>query len=246
MTQSKPEARVADPPETPAEPARLVPRVEPAEPDRVTKIWRLRVLVLVVAIAAGALTFGVSKFIAPTYRSTATIRVSGQPVNGALSDAATASNTLAQQYAEIVTTGAVLGDAARRLQISPSKLSGSVSAGTVNAQNLVDVSAEARTAAEATRRASAVARAFIAYITVANRRQAKRLVRALGGGGRSVPSLAVEQGSAAAQPDVEPAGVTPAETPVAPKPPLYAAIAFLVGGLAAAQLIGLSRRQRQS
>jgi hypothetical protein len=132
---------------------------------------RLLVLLLVPFVGAGVV-YAVSSGISPTYSSSVTLLV-GAPGTGAISDqSVSAANDLASQYAQLGDSDPVLRSAERRLKTTPGGLSGKVSAGTVAAQNIIRISAEAGTRAEAVRRANAVSTAFTTYIQRLNRRQA--------------------------------------------------------------------------
>jgi capsular polysaccharide biosynthesis protein len=245
--------------------------------------------IVLIALVSGGATYVVSKRIAKTYSSTATVTVTVQPVGGA-SDAATASNDLASQYAQLVTTRAVVDPAASRIDESASDLGAHISAGTVNAQNVINITAQSSTSAGAARRANAVAASFIGFIENANRQQASSYAKAitLQLGGRSAvaaaeqavtratealnhataatrpadeaqlsaaqtvlatriangasSTLSVAENSAAAQPALQLLGPAAAGSVVAPRPTLYALVAFLVAALVAAQLFVVFRR----
>jgi hypothetical protein len=250
-------------------------------------------IVLAALVAAGA-TYAISRAIPATYRSSASIRVQAQPVNG-VSDAVTASDTLASQYAELVTTPAVLDPAAAALHLSSSTLGAAISAGTEDAQNVVSISADAPEASGAASRANTVAKRFIAFLNETNGRQASDLaaeisgqlgtgeaggeaaiksaqsevsndtaavlhaypsnraarVAALNAAENELPSLisarqalllSIAQDSAAARPSLQQLGAAGSGDRVVPKPTLYAAIAFVVALLAAAQLFVVFRR----
>ena len=69
--------------------------------------------------------------------------------------------------------------AADDLNVPVGDLSGQVSAGTVQDQNLVRIQATAHTAAQAIARTEAVADAFTAVVTESNQRQARQYRRTL-------------------------------------------------------------------
>ncbi|MDX6647625.1 MAG: hypothetical protein QOK40_3352 [Miltoncostaeaceae bacterium] len=144
----------------------------PREPvSRGALIWRAKRLILAVAAVCGVLTLVVSMLVPATYSSSATVRVSFPPALGGLRDTVLASNDLASQYAQLVTSTPVVDDAARRLGISSSNLRGAISAGTVADQNLISLSAQGSSAAEAGGRSNALADAFTRYLAQANARQ---------------------------------------------------------------------------
>jgi len=247
-------------------------------------------IVLVALVIAGA-AYGISKIVTPVYSSTVAVGVRAAPVSG-VSDAATGSNDLASQYAQLATTPAVIAAAAAAAGASASDLQAQVSAGTVNAQNVVDIKAQASTADAAATRANAVAQAFVSVVRTTNAQQAAQLAsqmqQELGGDATvraaqqsvaaaesalaSTPRAGharsdaqaqltaaqnrlstlissheqaisvLEQQTAAAQPTITVLGSAGPGSLVAPRPTLYAVIAFVVGLLIAAQLFVVFRR----
>lgn len=149
------------------------PAPAPAPPTaRRRRPWLRLLLLLVVPFAGAGAVYAVSSGIAPTYSSAVTLLV-GAPGTGAISDqSVSASNDLASQYAQLGDSDPVLRSAERRLKMTPGGLSGKVNAGTVAAQNIIRISAEAGNRGEAVRRANAVSSAFTDYILRLNRRQA--------------------------------------------------------------------------
>ena len=106
--------------------------------DRLSVLWRAKWWLLVIALAAGGAAYGISRFaVSPTYSSSADVVVRAHTVSGALSDAITASNSLASQYAQVADSPPVLARAARTLPGGGSGLAAATSAGTVGDQNLV-------------------------------------------------------------------------------------------------------------
>src|SRR5438477_4072729 len=111
---------------------------EPPRSDILRRRWWL---VLIIAVAIGAATYEVSKKVPAQFRSTATVSVQ---VTGAAdpNESATAANSMASQYAQIVTGGTVLQAASKTLSPGDaSGLSGAISGGTVADQNIVEVRA---------------------------------------------------------------------------------------------------------
>jgi len=150
---------------------------EPPPADRATILWRARRAILTLTLGAGLLAYGISRFvISPTYSAVATIVINVPSTSGGVSDAITAANDLAAQYAQLIDQQPVLALAAGKLPGGGSGLSKAISAGVVAAQNLVEVSALAGSSALAQRRANEVARAFVTYITGVNTAQAGQLV----------------------------------------------------------------------
>jgi capsular polysaccharide biosynthesis protein len=147
---------------------------EPQEFDRVTTIWRAKFWIAAAAIVVAALTYAVCLVVPKTYESSATIRVSLPPSSQAAVSSAsvTAAGSLAGQYAQTATLSPVLSAAARLIGTSEGVLSGSVSAGTISGENLIQVRAEAGSPSDAARRANAVAKALTNNITTSNAAQA--------------------------------------------------------------------------
>jgi capsular polysaccharide biosynthesis protein len=153
---------------------------EPREIDRVATIWRAKFYIVGAAIVVAALTFGVCLVVPKTYQSSATVRVFLPPSSQASVSSAsvTAAGSLAGQYAQTATLSPVLAAAANESGTSEGVLSGSVSAGTISGENLIQVRAEAGSPADAARRANAVATALTNNITLTNAAQAAAYRRA--------------------------------------------------------------------
>jgi hypothetical protein len=160
------------------EPVQEAP-IPPRSPSGARSIWRAKWLILLAAIVAGGLAYGASQLMNETFRSSTIVRVSVAPGSSSSQDAIGASNDLSQQYAQLVTSDAVVERASKALGIPASELSGQVSSGTVQDQNLVRIEATAHTGAEAIRRTEAVANAFTTVVTRSNERQARQYRRTL-------------------------------------------------------------------
>jgi capsular polysaccharide biosynthesis protein len=107
------------------------------------------------------------------------VRVSVAPGATSSQDAIGASNDLSAQYAQLVSSDAVVNRAAKELKVPAGDLSGQVSAGTVQDQNLIRIQATAHTAPVAIARTEAVADAFTAVVIASNERQARQYRRTL-------------------------------------------------------------------
>jgi capsular polysaccharide biosynthesis protein len=143
--------------------------------DRLSVLWRAKWWLLAIALIAGGAAYGISRYaVSPTYSSSADIVVTAHTLSGGLSDAITASNDLASQYAQLADSPPVLERASRSLP-SGRGLAAAVSAGTVGDQNLVRVTAEAGGRRLAQVRANAVANAFVAQISATNAEEAAQL-----------------------------------------------------------------------
>jgi len=159
------------------EPVSEIP--EPGRPDGARAIWRAKWWIILAAIVAGGAAYGISHVIQETFRSSTIVRISVPPGSSSSQDAISASNDLSQQYAQLVSSDAVVNRAAKALKVPASDLSGQVSAGTVQDQNLVRIQATAHDAPLAIARTDAVADAFTAVVTESNQRQARQYRRAL-------------------------------------------------------------------
>jgi O-antigen/teichoic acid export membrane protein len=140
--------------------------------------WTLGTLALVlVAVLVAAVVYVVSNRTSPTYQSSAVVRVSVQATTGISDPAVTAANDLASQFAQLASTEPVVNDAASRLGTGTNL--GSITAGTIAAQNLIRISVTGSSASQAKARTTAVAKAFVAYVNRINARQASDYARAV-------------------------------------------------------------------
>jgi hypothetical protein len=155
----------------PADPDRPDPRFAESEPPtRSTMVWRRKWWIVLAAVVVAAVVYGVTSQLSPRYEASATVQVALLGGN-ATSEGVTAANDLASQYAQIIDSDPVVNSVARRLAVSPDDIRDNVSGATVNDQNLISVSAKAGDGAEATRRATAAARALVSYVTRSVRTQ---------------------------------------------------------------------------
>jgi capsular polysaccharide biosynthesis protein len=256
-----------------------------SEPPRSDILRRRWWLVLIIALVIGGATYVVSKKVPAQFRSTATVSVQ---VTGAAdpNESATAANSVASQYAQIVTGGTVLQAAAKTLSPGDvSGLSGAVSGGTVADQNIVQVRATGASPGQAQRRATAVVNALRLYVTrvssnasSAYSRTARRQLKpidtqissisakisaasrdTLASGRylalqqtlstliaqRSSAESAIAQNATAGQPSMNLLSAAGAGAQVAPKPTLYAAVAFVLALVLVSQaMIYLAPRPR--
>jgi K+ transporter len=155
---------------------RPTPLHEPAAP--VSKRSRRSVfLVLLGALAfpliVAAVVYVVSDSITPTYESSASFRVVIPNQAGLNDTVITAANDLATQYSQLATATPVINVAARQLRERPSALKKEITGSTVNAQNLVEVTASAEQGPVAERRADAVITALRAYVDRINVQQSR-------------------------------------------------------------------------
>lgn len=150
--------------------------VEPAAPA--SKAGRgSRFLVILGAIAfpliVAAVVYVVSNSIPATYESNGSFRVTIPNQQGLNDTVISAANDLATQYSQLATAGPVINAAARQLGEQPDSLRGEITGSTVNAQNLVQVTATGGSADRAERRAGAVITALRAYVDRINAAQSR-------------------------------------------------------------------------
>lgn len=133
--------------------------------DRVSAAWRARYAIIAGTLAVGIVVYVLASASAAVYSSSATVSITAASTpGGSAQDVALASNSLAAQDALLVTSDSVLAAAARRLGISPSTLSSHLSSGTLNAQNLIQITAQGPTRDDALRWVQSTTTAFQAYL----------------------------------------------------------------------------------
>lgn len=138
------------------------PAPEPREPQRLA--WQRLAFAVVVALAAGVLTYAISTAIPGTYRASTQLRVTVDGANGLGQDSVLAGNQLTAQLAQVAPTDAVLAAPAAQLGMSPSTLRSNLSVGTVAQQNILQISANGSSRVEAEQRATAVTAALLAFL----------------------------------------------------------------------------------
>jgi capsular polysaccharide biosynthesis protein len=238
-------------------------------------------IVLLIACGVSLATYAISSGLSATFRSSTQLRVQVDEASGLGSDSLLASNELTAQLVQLVPTQAVLAKPAAQLGVSVATLRSSISAGSVAQQNLLQITAEAPSAAQAQLRASTVTKDFAAYLTKDTKHQiaaytnsltaqiqavnhsyarlAKQLQTATGSQANVIQgelgSLAGQQQSlrnqvtnrtAAGVPSIQLVQDAGAGSQVAPRPTLYAIVAFVVAAFVAAQLLALSERRRRA
>jgi capsular polysaccharide biosynthesis protein len=136
-----------------------------AEIDRVSAIWRFRYAIVASTLVVGAVVYLLTGASAAVYSSPATVSVTAASTpGGSAQDVALASNSLAAQDALLVTSDTVVTAAARHLGISSSALSSHLSSGTLNSQNLIQITAQGPTKDDALRWVQAATTAFKTYL----------------------------------------------------------------------------------
>ena len=135
--------------------------------DRVGAMWRARYAIVAGTVLVGLVVYLLAGASAAVYSSSATVSITAASTpGGSAQDVALASNSLAAQDVLLVTSDSVLTVAARHLDISPSTLSGHVSSGTLNSQNLIQITAQGPTPDDALRWVRATTTAFQSYLVV--------------------------------------------------------------------------------
>jgi capsular polysaccharide biosynthesis protein len=125
-----------------------------------------------VSVVVAAAVFVVSHRVPATYQSTADFRVTVPNQQGVNDSVVTAANDIASQYAQLTSAAPVLAGAAATLRVPVATLSGEISGGTVNAENLVQVTASGASPAVAQSRAQAIVVAMVNYIDSIDAQQA--------------------------------------------------------------------------
>jgi capsular polysaccharide biosynthesis protein len=155
------------------------PVAQSAEPRQRNHLRRDLVLAAIAAILAATLAaiavYVASGHLPATFQSSATIRVAIQSTSDVNDGTITASNDLASQYAQIASTGTVIGLARKQLDGADAQLTGNdVVASTVAAQNLVKITVNGHDGGQSQRRADAVGTAFVEGLRELNGRQAEQ------------------------------------------------------------------------
>jgi capsular polysaccharide biosynthesis protein len=131
---------------------------------------------MVFAVGVAGATYGISTAVSPTYQSSAQLRIVVNEANGLSQDALQASNALTAQLVQLLPTDATLTAPAQGLGMSLSALRSSISVGSVGQQNILQITANAPSAAQARDRAATVARDFITFTATEARGQLGRYV----------------------------------------------------------------------
>jgi capsular polysaccharide biosynthesis protein len=153
--------------------AHEVPNVIPnGEPERrepsLGRMLFAGIACLVVSAVIGGIAYGVGKQLPATYQSSGQIRIALASQGGISDPVVTAANDIATQYAQLASSVPVATLAAKSLGVPVRQIQGKITGGTVGAQNLVQVTASASSAADATNRARAASEALQAYVTRLN------------------------------------------------------------------------------
>ncbi len=213
---------------------------------------RVALACFAVSVLAAVLAYGIGHRLPPVYQSSGTIRVATATQNGIADSNVTAENDLASQYAQLVGSNSVVAMTAKALGVPPQTLSGKISGSTVGAQNVLEVTATASTAGAAVARAQAAASAVALYLTQLtvqfNTAYAIRLesrirntalpgetapnqppqVLAANANSRETALFQALRDAAGNQPSFQIVDAAGAAAQTAPKPKLYAIVAFVV------------------
>lgn len=153
---------------------------EPADIDRLGVLGRTSPFILGAAVIVAIVVYLVASLATPTYSSSASVTITAASTpGGSAQDVALASNSIASQYALQVTSDQVVLQAAHSLGVSPSTLRSHTSAGTLQGQNVVQITVQGTKAATARAEANAVATAFIPYVVAQGTKAAGVLQQAV-------------------------------------------------------------------
>jgi capsular polysaccharide biosynthesis protein len=133
--------------------------------DRLTVLWRAKYVIILATVLVGSGVYFVSNAASPVYSSSATVSVTAASTpGGSAQDVALASNDLASQDAQLVVADGVLTPASKALGVPTATLSAHLTSGTINAQNIVQITVQSSNPASAQRWANGVALAFQSYL----------------------------------------------------------------------------------
>jgi capsular polysaccharide biosynthesis protein len=146
----------------------------PAPVDRIGALWTAKWWIAGATVVAVLLTLLVSVFVPKVYSSDAQVSLDASPAVGTTAqDLASAANSLAAQYAQLVTSAPVLTPAAAATGIGMESLRSHTSAGTLASQNVIRVTVQAGSRRQAEREAGAVATALVSFVNTQGAAQAK-------------------------------------------------------------------------
>ncbi len=233
---------------------------------RVLPSLRDGALCFVVSVLVAIAAYGVGRHLPPVYQASGTIRVATATQSGIADSNVTAENDLASQYAQLVGSSAVATMAAKTLGAPPQALSGKISGSTVGAQNILEVTATAGTAAGAVERALAAVPAVALYLTqltvqfntaymielesrIKNtsipgdtaRGSGAPAVMAAYANSRATALFQALRDAAGNQPAFQIVSTASSATQTAPKPKLYALVAFIVALLLSLRVAFIAR-----
>jgi capsular polysaccharide biosynthesis protein len=136
-------------------------------------------LCLVISLIAAAAAYEIGHHLTATYAASGSIRVAISAEDGVNDQNVIAQNDLATQYSQLVNSPAVERLAATQLGVPVADLSGTLSGSTLDAQNILQVTATGGTSSQAQARARASVGAVIAYLTHATEQQAAQYLARL-------------------------------------------------------------------
>jgi capsular polysaccharide biosynthesis protein len=134
----------------------------------------------VISIVIGGAAYVVSHSLPATYSASGSILVTAASQQGLSDPLVLGTNDLSSQYAQLAGSQPVQALAAQSLDVAPSSLS--FTGSTVSAQNQVQVTATASTAAAAERRAKAGTAALLRYLSGTDKSAAAIYLRRVQGG----------------------------------------------------------------
>jgi capsular polysaccharide biosynthesis protein len=141
------------------------PATASVDVDRIAAIWRARRPIAIATAAVAIVVFLIGSLVPAVYSSSSTLSITASSTpGGSAQDVALASNDFAAQDAQLVLTDGVLDPVAKQLGVSSSTLGAHISAGTLAAQNLVQITAQSGNAHTAQQWAQATATGFQRYL----------------------------------------------------------------------------------
>jgi capsular polysaccharide biosynthesis protein len=229
-------------------------------------------LCLVIALIAAAAAYEIGHHLTATYAASGTIRVALSAQGGVNDQDVIAQNDLATQYSQLVNSPAVERLAAKQLGVPVTDLNGALSGSTLDAQNILQVTATGATSLEAEARARAGVEAVTAYLTHATQQQAAQYLARLQHNVKTqIPDpypqlntnrvtrlrdnlVGVRAGflgqgardAAGDQPTLQLVNPGGAASETAPKPKLYALVAFVVALIVTARVAFMISRTTEA
>jgi len=231
---------------------------------------RAAAICLTIALLAAAGAYAVGRKLPATFQSSGTVRIAVSSQQGTSDPVILGANDLASQYAQLVSSVPVTALAAKSLRVPAASLTGKISGSTVAAQNLIQITASARSPTQAEARAHAATNAFAQYVTqIDNQQAADYAARVSSGvmqldaeiarlkahptqnamqiaqliGQRALLLSDVAQNNASSEPSLQIIDARTVASQTAPKPKLYALVALVLVLIVAGRLAFVLSRQ---
>lgn len=127
-------------------------------------IWRAAPLIAAFVVGAFIVVLVIASALPARYSDSARVRLQLNTTQGPSQDSSTAANQLASQYTQLIDTNDALGLAATSMGMELGDLEDKISAGTVQDQNVIQVTATDDDRERTTEIANAAAESFAAFV----------------------------------------------------------------------------------